>query len=215
MTLPKSMDSVPVHQLKYFKSSGIHVKMHNKHIEKVTPKSPKIEQYLRPLNSQLDCAKGSPVDCTSLHYHLNEWELPDLVEQTRLEKVEMDITDQCLPKKNLETSDVEFQTSSTSPPLPFIPIDERTCEFTLTKMKTDTCVVYPTYQFGGHFTEGIPPQNIFRIPGDGNCLFSSFSYVCTGCINYDKEFGVSFVTIYNIMEIYLNLSWREKLEQNT
>ena len=194
MTLPKSMDSVPVHQLKYFKSSGIHVKMHDKLIEKVTPKSPKIEQYLRPLNSQLDCAKGSPVDC-SFHYDLKEWELPDLVGQTVLEKVEMDINDPLLKENNIETSDVEFQNSSTSPPLPFIPIDERTCEFTLTKMKIDTCVVYPTYKFGGHFTEGIPPQNIFRIPGDGNCLFSSFSYVCTGSIDYDREFR-SFICDY-------------------
>ena len=190
MTLPKSMDSVPVHQLKYFKSSGIHVKMHNKYIEKVAPKSPPIEQYLRPLNSQLDCAKGSPVHC-SLHYDLQEWELPDLVEQKRLEKVEMDITDESITN-NLETSEVKYQTA---PPLPFIPIDERTCEFTLTQMKIDTCVVYPTYQFGGHFTEGIPPRNIFRIPGDGNCLFSSFSYVCTGFIDYGREFR-SFICDY-------------------
>ena len=191
------MDCVPVHQLKFLKSSGVHVKMHSKDIEQVTPQSPTIERYLRPVNSQLDCAKGSPVHCTSLHYDLKEWELPDLVEQSSLEKVasEMDITDQCLTKNNNETCDVKFQTSSTSPPLPFIPIDERTCEFTLTRMKIDTCVIYPKYQFGGHFTEGIPPQNIFRIPGDGNCLFSSFSYVCTGCISYNREFR-SFICDY-------------------
>ena len=209
MTLPKSMDCVPIHMLKYFKSSGINVKMHNQHIEKVTPHSPKNEQFLQPLTSQLECAKGSPVHCTSLHYDLKEWELPDLVEQTGSETVPlvMDITDQYLTNNNLDTSDLKVKTSSTSPPLPFIPIDERTCEFTLTRMDIDTCVVYPTYQFGGHFTEGIPPQNIFRIPGDGNCLFSSFSFICTGSISYNREFR-SFICDYiqengNLLEFVL------------
>ena len=36
MTLPKSMDCVPVHQLKYFKSSGIHVKMRYKSNNDIT-----------------------------------------------------------------------------------------------------------------------------------------------------------------------------------
>ena len=171
MTLPKSMDCVPIHMLKFFKSSGINVKMHSQHIEQLSPASHKHQDDLQPKPSPIQCAKGSPVHCPSFHYDLKEWELPDLVEQN------------CL-----DTADVKVETTSTCPPLPFIPIDERTCEFTLTKMDIDTCVVYPTYKFGGHFTEGMPPQNIHRIPGDGNCLFSSLSFICTGSVSYNTEF---------------------------